>query len=63
MGLFKSNQTKQIEKKMLVRKTINSMNKHINGLKEQKQVYIDAAKMAKQKNLPTQYNLAISGLK
>lgn len=63
MGLFKSKQTKQIEKKMLVRKTMNSMNKHIKELEEQKNVYINAAKMAKQKALPTQYNLAISGLK
>ena len=63
MGLFKSKQTKQIEKKMLVRKTMNSMNKHIKELEEQKNVYINAAKMAKQKSLPTQYALAISGLK
>lgn len=63
MGLFKSKQTKQIEKKMLVRKTMNSMNKHIKELEEQKMVYINAAKMAKQKSLPTQYSLAISGLK
>lgn len=63
MGLFKSNQTKSIEKKMLVRKTLNTMNKHIKELEEQKGIYIQAAKVAKQKNLPMQYNLAISGLK
>lgn len=63
MGLFKSQQTKTIEKKMLVRKTLNTMNKHIKELEEQKGTYIQAAKTAKQKNLPMQYNLAISGLK
>lgn len=63
MGLFKSKQTKEIEKKMLVRKTLNSMNKHIRELEEQKKVYLNAAKLAKQKDLPMQYNLAISGLK
>lgn len=63
MGLFKSQQTKSIEKKMLVRKTLNTMNKHIKELQEQKGTYISAAKTAKQKNLPMQYNLAISGLK
>lgn len=63
MGLFKSQQTKSIEKKMLVRKTLNTMNKHIKELEEQKGTYIQAAKTAKQKNLPMQYNLAISGLK
>lgn len=63
MGLFKSKQTKEIEKKMLVRRTLNTMNKHIKELEEQKDTYIGAAKMAKQKSLPMQYNLAISGLK
>lgn len=63
MGLFKSQQTKEIEKKMLVRKTLNTMNKHIKQLEDQKDVYIQAAKTAKQKALPMQYNLAISGLK
>ena len=63
MGLFKSKQTKEIEKKMLVRRTLNTMNKHIKELEEQKDTYIQAAKMAKQKSLPMQYNLAISGLK
>lgn len=63
MGIFKSKQTKVIEKKMLVRKTLNTMNKHIKQLEEQKNVYINAAKTARQKSLPMQYNLAISGLK
>ena len=63
MGIFKSKQTKSIEKKMLVRKTLNTMNKHIKELQDQKGIYIQAAKTAKQKNLPMQYNLAISGLK
>ena len=61
MGLFKSKQRKEIEKKMLVKKTINSMNKQINRLEEQKQVFIDAAKRAKEKNLEPQFNLALSG--
>ena len=43
MGLFKSKQRKEIEKKMLVKRKINSMNKQINRLEEQKQVFIDAA--------------------
>jgi hypothetical protein len=63
MGLFKTQATKTIEKKMHVRKTLNTMNKHIKQLEEQKDVYIQAAKTARQKSLPMQYNLAISGLK
>lgn len=64
MGIFgKSKQQKEIEKKMLVKRTINSMNKQINRLEEQKQVFIDAAKRAKQKGLDAQFNLALSGYK
>lgn len=63
MGLFKSKQQKEIEKKMLIKRTINTMNKQINRLEEQKQVFIDAAKRAKMKNLDAQFNLALSGYK
>lgn len=63
MGLFKTKQEKEIEKKMLVKKTINAMNKQINKLEAQKQVFIDSAKRAKQKDLDAQYNLALSGYK
>ena len=38
---------KEIEKKMLIKKTINSMNKQIETLEEQKKVFIDKAKEAK----------------
>ncbi len=63
MGLFKSKQQKEIEKKMLIKRTINTMNKQINRLEDQKQVFIDAAKRAKQKGLDAQFNLALSGYK
>ena len=63
MGLFKSKQQKEIEKKMLIKRTINSMNKQINRLEDQKQVFIDAAKRAKLKGLDAQFKLALSGYK
>lgn len=63
MGLFKSKQQKEIEKKMLIKRTINTMNKQIEKLEQQKQVFIDAAKRAKQKDLDAQFNLALSGYK
>lgn len=63
MSLFKSKQQKEIEKKMLIKRTINTMNKQINKLEEQKKVFIDAAKRAKQKDLDAQFNLALSGYK
>lgn len=54
---------KEIEKKMLIKKTINTMNKQIQKLEEQKKVYVEAGKQAKQKGLTAQYNLALSGLR
>lgn len=63
MGLFKSKQQKEIEKKMLVKRTINAMNKQINRLEDQKQVFIDSAKRAKEKDLDAQFQLALSGYK
>ena len=63
MGWFKSKAQKELEKKMLVKRTINTMNKQINRLEDQKQVFIDAAKRAKEKDLEAQYNLALSGYK
>ena len=63
MGLFKSKQQKEIEKKMLVKRTINTMNKQINRLEDQKKVFVDAAKRAKDKDLDAQYRLALSGYK
>lgn len=63
MGLFKSKQQKEIEKKMLVKRTINTMNKQINRLEDQKKVFVDAARRAKEKDLDAQYQLALSGYK
>ena len=63
MGLFKSKQQKEIEKKMLIKRTINTMNKQINRLEDQKKVFIEAAKKAKLKDLDAQFNLALSGYK
>ena len=54
---------KEIEKKMLINRTINEMNKQIQKLEEQKQKYIEAGRVAKQKGLTAQFNLALSGLR
>lgn len=61
--MFGSASKKEIKKKMLIKQTINAMNKQIQKLEEQKQVYIEAGKKAKQQGLTAQYNLAVSGLK
>lgn len=54
---------KEIKKKMLIKQTINSMNKQIQKLEDQKKAYIDAGKQAKERGLTSQYNLALSGLR
>lgn len=61
MAWFKSKQQKEIEKKMLIKRTINTMNKQINKLEEQKKVFVEVAKRAKEKDLDAQFNLALSG--
>ena len=54
---------KEIEKRMLIKRTISSMEKQIQRLENQKKTYIDAGRQAKQKGLTAQYNLALSGLR
>lgn len=54
---------KEVEKRMLIKRTINEMDKQIQKLEKQKQAYIEAGKQAKQRGLTAQYNLALSGLK
>ena len=63
MGLFKSKATKQLEQKLIIKRTINNMNKQINDLEAAKKTYIDKAKIAKKNGLQSQYNLAMSGYK
>ena len=58
-----SKATREIEKRMLVKRTINDMNKHIASLQAQKKKYIETAKTAKKKGLTAQLNLAVSALK
>ncbi len=54
---------KEIEKRMLIKRTISAMEKQIQRLENQKRTYIEAGKQAKQKGLTAQYNLALSGLR
>lgn len=54
---------KEIKQKMLIKQTINEMNKQINKLEQQKQTYIKAGADAKKAGLTAQYNLAVAGLR
>ena len=63
MGLFKSKAEKEMERKMLVKQSMKELEKRIRKLKEQEGVYIRAAKMAQDENLPEQIKLAKDALK
>lgn len=63
MGLFKTKQEKEMEKRMLVKKTMRNIEKYITQLQMQKNKSIEAAKQAKLQGSPQQYSLAVSGLK
>lgn len=54
---------KEIQKKMLIKKTISEMEKQIQKLEASKNAYVEAGRKAKEKGLTAQYNLALSGLK
>lgn len=54
---------KEVEKRMLVKRTVGEMEKQIQKLEKQKQAYIEAGKQAKQRGLNAQYQLAVSGLR
>lgn len=63
MGLIKTKQEKEMEKRMIVRKTMRSIEKYITKLQEQKSKSVEAAKRAKLQGSAQQYSLAVSGLK
>lgn len=63
MGLFKTKQEKEMEKRMLVRRTMRDIEKHITKLQTQKQKAVESAKQAKIQGSPQQYSLAISCLR
>lgn len=54
---------KEVEKRMLIKRTVSEMEKQIQKLEKQKATYIEAGKQAKQRGLTAQYNLALSGLR
>lgn len=54
---------KEMKQKMLIKQTINEMNKQIAKLEQQKQTYIKAGADAKKAGLEAQYKLAVTGLR
>lgn len=61
--MFGKNKTeKEIEQKILLKKTFSKIDKHVTDLQKQQEKYIETAKEAKQSGLESQYDLALSGL-
>lgn len=63
MGLFKSKEEKELEKRRLIKRTVYNMNKQIDALEEQKKMFVQKAVQAKKQGLEAQYNLALTGYK
>lgn len=63
MGIFKSKETKEMEKRLAIKKTIQEMNKQIAKLTESENYFLNIAKKAKEENLDSQLTLAVNALK
>lgn len=61
MGLFKTREEKRIEQRMLVKRTVSSMEKQIAKLEERKKSFVEQARKARAEGLEAQYTLALSG--
>lgn len=60
MGLIKSKREKELEQKMLVRKTITNLEKQISQLEDKKKIALEKAKQAKKGGFEAEYGLAQS---
>ena len=61
--MFGSKEKKEMEKRLLIKRTISSMNKQIEKLEEQKKFFLDKATEAKKKGLQSQMVTAMNGYK
>lgn len=60
MGLIKSKREKELEQKLLVRKTITNLEKQISQLEDKKKIALEKARIAKKGGFETEYSLAQS---
>ena len=63
MGLFKTKEQKEQERKMLVKQSMKELEKRITKLKAQEGKYIEMAKIAQREELPDQIKLAEEALR
>lgn len=61
--LFKSKAEKEQERRMVVKRSMRELEKRINKLQQQEEVYVNAAKVAIKEGLPEQVKLAKEALK
>lgn len=60
---MRNKEKKEMEKKLLVKRTISSMNKQIEKLEQQKKFFLDKAVEARKKGLDSQLVMAMNGYK
>ena len=63
MSLFKTKKQKEIEQKIMIKKTISSIERYIDSLEKHKTKYLNIAKEAKLNGSQREYNIALSGFK
>ncbi len=63
MGLFQSAEKKEMQRRLLIKQTMKSIEKYIAGLNKQYESYVEIAKVAKMKGADQQFKLAVSAIR
>lgn len=63
MGLFQSAEKKEMQRRLLIKQTMKSIEKYIVGLNKQYESYVEIAKVAKMKGADQQFKLAVSAIR
>lgn len=63
MGLFQSAEKKEMQRRLLIKQTMKSIEKYIAGLNKQYESYLEIAKVAKMKGADQQFKLAVSAIR
>lgn len=63
MGLFQSAEKKEMQRRLLIKQTMKSIEKYIAGLNKQYKSYVEIAKVAKMKGADQQFKLAVSAIR
>ena len=63
MGLFQSAEKKEMQRRLLIKQTMKSIEKYIAGLNKQYESYVEIAKVAKMKGADQKFKLAVSAIR